>query len=184
MWNRIMELQPVIHRCARYLSRVYDEDVDELESRMTAALAEKALQNPDILNPGIYCNTGIAIIIKNEIHNYYRHLFGWKLQRSIVSLDTLELVDDNADVDLERQERIEAVRFVLDNMDHECRELIKAILDNDDLIRDSRRKRDDRPCRNMINVSALAERMGKPKRSVARKVSELRSELVESLAFA
>jgi len=182
LWTRLMELQPLIRKCARRIAWQYDEDADEIMSRMMSTLTDKAVQTPSLLDrPDVY----LAQIAKNAIHRYYQHLFGWKLQRHMIALDDIELADDE-DVtdDLERQERIEAVRFALEHMDDECRELVRAILDNDDLIRNSRCKRSDRPCRNMINVSALARRMGRPGRSVARDVSRLRSKLASSLAFA
>jgi hypothetical protein len=179
MWNRIMELQPLIRKCAVKMAFVYDEDAGDLEHDMMLALLDKSRSNPALLDkPTAY----IFQTLKNLIHSAHRSKieeysldddFGWASTSSadLVACDDLE--------------SIEEIRFVLDHMNAECRELVKAILDNWDLVRDSQHKRNDRPCRNIINASALAGIVGRPERSVRRDVSRIRSKLVQlSLVFA
>lgn len=170
MWNRIMELQPVIRKCAVKMAFVYDEDAGDLEHDMMLALLDKSRVNPTLLDkPLAY----IFQTLKNLIHSAHRS----KVETFSLD-DELVACDDEADDNLERQERIESVRLVLDHMDDECRVVVKAILESGDLVRDNRRSR------NLINVSAMADRVGRPKRSVYRDVSRLRSKLATSLAFA
>lgn len=171
MWNRIMELQPVIRKCAVKMAFVYDEDAGDLEHDMMLALLDKSRVNPTLLDkPTAY----IFQTLKNLIHSAHRS----KVETFSLD-DELVACDDEAGDDLERQERIKSVRFVLEHMDDECRAVVKAILESGDLVRNSRRS-----SRNLINVSAVADRMGRPKTSVYRDVSRLRSKLATSLAFA
>jgi RNA polymerase sigma factor (sigma-70 family) len=170
MWNRIMELQPLIHRCAVKMAFIYDEDAGNLEHDMMLALLDKSRANPTLLDkPAAY----IFQTLKNLIHSAHRS----KVETSSLD-DELVACDDEAGDNLERQDRIESVRFVLEHLDDECRAVVRAILESGDLVRDSRHSR------NLINVSAMADRMGRPKTSVYRDVSRLRSKLASSLAFA
>jgi RNA polymerase sigma factor (sigma-70 family) len=177
MWNQIVELEPVIVKCARRMASIYNdsEDADELADHARMALIEKARRIPQLLSQS---NTYIFQVIKNEIHSYYRRLLGYRLQYHVTSLSDLDEMLPGDDDALDSSERAEAVRSALAGLDDECRELVNAILDNAnaDLIRDGDRSR------GMVNVSALAERMGKQTRSIYRDVSRLRSKLAMVIA--
>lgn len=155
MWKRITELEPLINRVARYLSRIYDEDADELASRMTLVLAEKARTKPAMLRQ---CDAFIAKCLKNEIYSYYRHLYGVGFRFHKVPLDELEgrPMDDDTSDDIERKERAEALRSTLASLDdQECRTLIEGILKAGDSIL-YHDKNTRRPC----NVAKLAKMVG------------------------
>jgi DNA-directed RNA polymerase specialized sigma24 family protein len=173
MWNRIIELEPVINSAARRMAAVYDDDAGELSDRMRMALIEKARQVPRILSQG---NGYIFRTLTNEIHSYYRKLFGSKLQYHISSLDDLDEMipgDDDSD-SLDRSERSEAVRQSIEMMDDECQALVEAILKSGDEL--------TRYAHGGVNVNALARKVGRPKSSVYGDMARLRVQLAVAIA--
>ena len=170
MWNRIIELEPVINSAARRMAVVYDEDASELAGRMRMALIEKARQLPKLLSQG---NGYIFRTLTNEIHSYYRKLFGSKLQYHISSIDDLDEMLPGDDDSLDTSERAEAVRQAIETMDDECRALVEAILKSGDEL--------DRYAHGGVNVNALARRMGKPKSTVYTDIARMRVRLAAAI---
>lgn len=178
MWKKVVEHEPLIRKCAASMVRIYHADFDELYNHLALALFDKATQLPGLLSKG---DAYIFTCLKNEIRSYMRAGMNEATFSDVSPKQSACVTDDDV---RERVQLAEDIRFVLEHLDAECRELVQAILDNGDLIRQSRRTRKDRPNRKMINVNALASKLGRPKSSVYKDIARLRSKLAPSLAIA
>lgn len=171
MWNKVIELEPVINSAARRMAAVYDDDAAELAGRMRMALIEKARKLPKLLSLG---NGYIFRVLVNETHSYYRRLFGSHLQYHVSSLDDLDDLLPGDDDALDTSERAEAVRQAIECMDDECRALAQAIMASGDEL--------TRYAHGGVNVNALARKVGKPKSTVYNDIARLRVQLAVAIA--
>ena len=171
MWNKIVELEPVISSAARRMAAVYDEDAGELAGRMRMALIEKARKLPNLLTQA---NGYIFRTLVNETHSYYRKLFGSHLQYHVSSLDDIDEYLPGDGDDLDTSERAEAVRQALALLDDDCRALAQAIMaSGEDL---------ERYAHSGVNVNALARKLGTPKSTVYNEMARLRVQLAVAIA--
>ncbi len=180
MWKRIVELEPVIAKCARRMGWIYQADASEIANQMRLALAEKARRTPRLLHkPESY----IFHALCNVIHSSFRHQFGANLQYQLSYLHESISDDQQADMldNLDRMARIEAVRDALENSGDEMRQMVQAIMTNfDDVVR--QRKPWRGVTRLPLNVNELARKMRMPKSRIYEMVHDLQDALAPVLA--
>lgn len=170
-WSQVMEHEALIRKCAASMVSIYHIEFDDIYNHLCMTFYDKARKCPKMISEG---DGYIYTALKNEVKTWMRHGAS-EYTFSDVSPRVCLFAQDSEGNDIESTLSDKAIAFTLDHIDDECRELVKAILENyDDLTA--------RAKRTGINVAALAAKLGRPKTSVYKDMERLRAKLAPVMA--
>jgi len=164
---RIFELDTRLTNTASYWSSRTGEDAGDLKGEMLTAICQMTAHCPNFLSKN---NTYIVNAARNQMLKTVRRQWPQGGHISLNENDLDELVGGPAIDDYALSPTL-----LMDGLSDDLRELVQAIIKaGDDVLKRS----------GTLNITALAQRIGKPQRTVNRQVHQLRALLRTSPALA